>query len=382
MEFNSNGCFIALMAFMSHFISGCIAKGIGVLLPTLRDQLVTHTWIIGIVGALMGVASDVAGLSTLPLENLFGYRRVTISCSIVGSFGMILLPSVTNPVHIALALAVLVGPSLGIFTVLGKALVGRHFSKQYALACGVAYAGQALSLLAVAPMTQVFLDTYGWRGAMLLIAGICIHMVPSAIAVKVIKAEYDPISYTKITNTDQEYQERSEGAVTLCIKAFSRIIRKNLDLTILLEFNFWIVATCRFSVSCVFTTWLLYFVPHLQVKGFSPQVAASICSAGAVGSLIGSIIWSPFVDRGLITSTSGMVLSSLALTLSFVLDPWVTDFISCLAVTLAFGVFASSVYTLVDVMTKEILGKERLVSAFGWMRAFFLPRLIAGFVPG
>ncbi|XP_038051283.1 monocarboxylate transporter 12-like isoform X2 [Patiria miniata] len=332
MEFSRNGSFITLLFFTTEVVWGCLAKSMGVLLPTLRDQFTTETWIIGIVLALQGVTSDVAG------------------------------------------------PTFGIITVLDKVLLGRHFTTHFALACGIGHMGKGLALLVIAPLTQLFLDTYGWRGAALLIGGICMHLIPSAAVVQDVKPHYENISDESSADSNDQKGFDTDGNISL--KASCLGICKAMDLGILLEFNFWIVFMCNFGLTCTFDAWQLYFVPHLQVKGFSAQVAASLCTAAAVGYLIGTVIWSPFIDRGLIKCSTAIIISSLALTFSFVVDPWVNDVIGYVIITTICGLFASALYTLIDVMTKDILGIDRLVSAFGWMRALFFGRLIAGFVPG
>ncbi|XP_038051284.1 monocarboxylate transporter 12-like [Patiria miniata] len=387
MEFNRYGCFITLFAFINNLIWGCVVKSMGVLLPTLREQFTTETWIIGTVAALMGATSDVAGLLTLPLENVFGCRRVLIFNSVVGSIGLVLVAFATSTVHFALAFCTLAGPAFGISGVLSKALLARHFTKHYALACGLGYSGQAVALLTFAPLTQLFLDTYGWRGAVLLIGGFSMHHLPSALVVRDAKPQYESLKDSPCDNPDNTDHGRRQGGNesddgTISIKAFWLRLCKALDLAIFFEFNFWIVLTCRFGITSTFVSWLLYFVPHLQVKGFSPQVAASLCTAAAVGFAFGTVIWSPFIDRGLIKCSTAIIISSLALTFSFVVDPWVNEVIGYVIITFIYGLFASALYTLIDVITKDLINHDRLVSAFGWMRAFFVGRLIAGFLPG
>ncbi|XP_022103231.1 uncharacterized MFS-type transporter YbfB-like isoform X2 [Acanthaster planci] len=239
-------------------------------------------------------------------------------------------------------------------------------------------------------MTQLFLDTYGWRGATLLIAGFSMHQIPTAVLVKAVNPQYKSLADAdnrndSLHNFDTEIKEaekRRKSSAPVSFKELCSLIYRALDLGIFLEFNFWIVLMCRFGVTTSFISWLLYFVPHLQAKGFNPQVAASLCIAAAVGFSFGTLIWSPFIDRGLIKSSTAIIITSLVLTLSFVVDPWVHDVIGYAITAFVCGLFSSALYTLTDVITKEIVDNDRLVAAFGWMRAFFFGRLIAGFVPG
>ena len=260
--------------------------------------------------------------------------------------------------------------------VLSQAIVGRHFNMHYSLVCGIGHTGQALALLAFAPLMQLFLDTYGWRGATLLMAGICMHVVPCAALVKESHPQYQAVQ-------DQSYDTAGQGSDSKSALLGCCRLLQSADLGILLEFKYWMVYMCRFSINLLFDAWLLYYVPHMQAKGFSPQTATTMCSAAAVGYLIGTVIWAPALDRGLLKCSTAIIISSLALSLSFIGDPWVNSVWASVISALNCGTFSSAMYTLSDVFVKEAFGTERLTSAFGWIRPFFfIPRFLAGFLPG
>ena len=61
MEFDATGCFLVVLSFTCHLMSGCVMKGFGVLLPTLKDQFVTHSWAIGVSASMVGITADIAG---------------------------------------------------------------------------------------------------------------------------------------------------------------------------------------------------------------------------------------------------------------------------------------------------------------------------------
>ena len=55
-------------------------------------------------------------------------------------------------------------------------MVGHYFDKRYSIANGLAYAGSGVGILVLAPLAQVFIDTYGWRGGLLLLGALCFHV--------------------------------------------------------------------------------------------------------------------------------------------------------------------------------------------------------------
>ncbi|NXT72859.1 MOT11 protein, partial [Chaetops frenatus] len=44
----------------------------------------------------------------------------------------------------------------------------------------LAVSGASVSGLALTPLLHLALDSYGWRGAFLLLSSVCLHLVPAA----------------------------------------------------------------------------------------------------------------------------------------------------------------------------------------------------------
>ncbi|XP_022085898.1 monocarboxylate transporter 13-like [Acanthaster planci] len=375
-ELNANGGFIVLTSFCNVVLWGGIYKSLGVLLPTLTDQFTDHTWLTGVVISFIGVSADLSGLFTTLLEDKFGRRRMLILSTLTVNVGLMLVPLATSIVHIAIVLAVVVGPAVGISAVLSKVLLGRHFNKRYTLANGISHTGQVVSLLAFAPMTQLFLDTYGWRGATLLLAGVCLHSVVCPVLVKEEKERYE-------TPPDQhDHKETNSTGMTRVKSCFAHAL-STVDLRILREFNFWVVFSCFFGARFPDNAWFLFNISHLQAKGFSPQTSAALCSAASVGYLVGCVMFSPLVDRGFLKCSTGVLISSLLLTLSLAIDPLLHEAWSIAVFTALFGLSSSAMYALTDVLTKELLGRERLTSAFAWSSALGVAaKMLGGFLPG
>ena len=65
-ELTWRGSFIVLMSITYNLIWGGVYKSLGVLLPTLRDQFTTHTWVIGIVASLMSCGTALSGRLWVP----------------------------------------------------------------------------------------------------------------------------------------------------------------------------------------------------------------------------------------------------------------------------------------------------------------------------
>ena len=162
----------------------------------------------------------------------------------------------------------------------------------------------------------------------------------------------------------------------------TRLVKAS-DLGLLVEPKFYVVALICLGVTNTYNTWVLYYVPHLQAKDISPQVAAALTSVGAVGYLIGTVIWAPFIDRGIVKCSTGLIICSLLTTLSLVVDPWVDDVLGQGVLTLLWGLNIAPIYPLSETLVRDVFGSDRLSSLLGKLSMMYsIPRQIAGFLPG
>ena len=268
------------------------------------------------------------------------------------------------------------GFPLGIFDVIILDFLGSHFSEHFSLACGIGHSGAAIALFIFAPLTQLFLDTYGWRGAMMLITAVCCHFIPCAMLIRDDKATYHTVP-------DRDVGEQANTNPTSSMKSFIVGLYRQGGFGVLLDSKYWLIVFSRFAVTFSNSAWLIYYVPHLEDKGFASEVAASLCSAAAVGYFFGTFIWSPFIDRGYVRCTTALIVSSLMLGMSFIVDPWVNSVLGYVFVTFQCGLFLASVFTLHDILVKDVFGTGQLSNALAWLKVVsVVGMLMAGFLPG
>lgn len=70
--------------------------------------------------------------------------------------------------------------------------LSRYFSCRRVLAVGLALTGNGASSLLLAPALQLLLDTFGWRGALLLLGAITLHLTPCGALLRPLALPGDP----------------------------------------------------------------------------------------------------------------------------------------------------------------------------------------------
>ena len=131
-------------------------------------------------------------------------------------------------------------------------------------------------------LTQYILEIYGWRGATLLISGICFNAVICGTLIKPIRSDDSDSCFSKTHK-----QEKS---------SFLSNITNTLDCSLFVNFSF--VSLFFISVgSGYYTTgWLVYAVSYALDIGYSPYEASAVATAGGVGNLIGNCLF-PFLGQ-------------------------------------------------------------------------------------
>lgn len=78
-------------------------------------------------------------------------------------------------------LHIFVGIGAGFNTVPAFAIIGLTFKDKRPLANNVMTMGSALMAIPLSPIVQLWIDEYSWRGAILLLGGLFLNAIPSAL---------------------------------------------------------------------------------------------------------------------------------------------------------------------------------------------------------
>lgn len=70
---------------------------------------------------------------------------------------------------------------MGMITLSMFVITQQYFDKRRALAAGLAVSGFSLGTLTSGPLIHLLLDLYTWRGTLLILGGIFLHILPLAL---------------------------------------------------------------------------------------------------------------------------------------------------------------------------------------------------------
>lgn len=145
------------------------ATGLGIVAISFAMAIGQFVW--GLAQPIFGAAAD-----------RFGSRRVLLAGALTLAAGAALTTVVSNELGLILSIGVLfaAGAAAGSFSILIGATARRLAPEKRAFASGVINAGGSLGQFLLAPLSQLFISTFGWMAAMYALAVAALATIPLA----------------------------------------------------------------------------------------------------------------------------------------------------------------------------------------------------------
>ncbi|KAM9827427.1 monocarboxylate transporter 13-like [Neosynchiropus ocellatus] len=261
-------------------------------------------------------------------------RYVVMVGGFLSGLGMILGSLATRVVHLFLSISLLTGVGWGLAYAPLLSIVMASFTRRRNMAISVVLSSISLSAFAFNPLFQLFVDSYTWRGALLIVGGMSFNIMASGA---LIRRQLPPKAPAKVTS-----QRRS-------ISAMLQQVSSSLELSLLLERPF-----VTYSVACIFFI-LGYFVPffhlvaHSQQVGFSEYQSAFVVSTACAGELVGRLLSGVCILLLPLRSVTGSYPALVMMSLFYGLNS---------------GAISTLIYSLIPIFT----GPERMMGGLGLLQ--------------
>ncbi len=171
-------------------------------------------------------------------------------------------------------------------------IVRRWHVERFGTAVGIASAGTGMGIVAVVPVTQLLIDTVGWRWALRILAAAILIWVLSAV--RWFTGER-PLEAGASTVAAAPPADRPAGGWTLGMA--------------LRSWRFWGVAMVFLAGGTATQTLLVHQVAYLVDRGVAALIAATVVSVVGLASIAGKIGWGALSDH--VGSEVAFTLSSL-----------------------------------------------------------------------
>lgn len=169
------GWVVVFASFMIHVIADGVTYTFGIFyvefLEYYKESKGTTAWVASImVGTTYCIGPIASGLT-----NKYGCRAVTIAGAILAGVGLMLSTLSPNVLFLFFSIGICTGAGFGLMYLPSIVSVTCYFEKKRAFATGIAVCGSGMGTFALAPLTEHLVEAYGWKGAMLIIAGLVLN---------------------------------------------------------------------------------------------------------------------------------------------------------------------------------------------------------------
>ncbi len=266
---------VVFLCFFTHMLARGLSETIAVfLLPVTQDMQWSRTEFSSIYAIFMATHAVTAPIVGA-LFDRFGPKYVYLGATLSLAAGYALASEMTQLWHAQLGLGVLIGIAVsGMGMAIATGLISRWFSKNMTLATSFAYAGMSVGMIAVAPLSQILIDLYGWRNAYQILG-----MAPLIFAPILLLLPWSRITSGR-TNSKQITPRR------LLIPA--QILRQP---------TFWGLFVSFYATSVAIWSTALQTVAYLIEIGFSPITAATAFGSVGAMSMIGMVSTGFLADK-------------------------------------------------------------------------------------
>ena len=172
------GWVIVFASFMCNMIVDGIAYTFGVFIGEFVQYYGEGKGKVAWVGSLLSGMYLLVGPIVSALTNRYGCRIVCMIGSVIATVAFILSAFCSNSVsNLMFTYGVLGGIGFGLIYLPAVVCVGYYFETRRSLATGIAVCGSGFGTFTFAPLASYLIETFGWKGALLILAGLILNCV-------------------------------------------------------------------------------------------------------------------------------------------------------------------------------------------------------------
>lgn len=170
------GWIVVLSSLLLSLIADGVSFSFGLLyiefLHEFKSSKSTTAWI----GSLFLSVPLLTGPIMSAFVDKYGCQKMTIVGGLLSATGFIISAFVQSIEAMYITFGIISGCGLGLCYITGVVSIAYWFDKKRNLAIGLGACGTGIGTFVFAPVTQFFIEIYGWRGTTLLLAGCFLNL--------------------------------------------------------------------------------------------------------------------------------------------------------------------------------------------------------------
>lgn len=359
----------------------------GCFVVTVCTRAVTRCISIFFVEFQMHFAKDYSGTAWIhslvdcttmlcaPLGSLIGNQLSCRVAVILGGFlasvGLVLSSFATSLEYLYATLGLLTGLGFALCYTPAIAMVGIYFCERKALAYGIAMSGSGIGTFILAPVVQLLIEHYSWRGALLILGGFVSNLcVCGALLRPIILKEEEacPLPVDSECGYSVKPPTLNAGPTrSAASDAKQRCFQSMQEYHFLLMPDFLVLAGSFLLLASGCSLPFVYLVPYALDVGVGHQHAAFLMSILGVIDIVGNITFGWLTDRRCLKKYRNIcytfAVGMEGLCCLFI--PLLRTFVWLVPFSVLYGYFDGAYVALIPVVTSDVVGRQYLSSALG-----------------
>lgn len=340
-------------SFLILFIVLGQALNFGIYFVALVDHFQSTNEATALIAAICCTLMDMNGAVGGILQKRYGARAVIVAGSLLASTGLALSYFATEMWHLYLTWGMLTGAGYGLCIVPCFGVLPEYFEKHRYFVLSFSSVGIALGVWMFAPLNLFLIETFTWRGSMLIQAGLTLQIVVLGFVCK-----------SRIVHEKTDF-------------------RSLIDPSLFKDRRFILVMLDGVVLGGGSVAFLSMINSLIIGRGMTPWISAELAMAIGAGSTVSRVLVAMVshlrcTDRALFYTTLSFTGAIAIAGTVFCYEYW-----SFAPALFGFGFSSGAKYSLVPAFVTELFGVEKLVVILGYFGFFlglgdFIMPLVAG----
>nr|XP_023664468.1 monocarboxylate transporter 2-like [Paramormyrops kingsleyae] len=326
-------------------------------------------WVSSIMLATMYAGGPVSSI----LVNRYGSRPVVIAGGIMCGIAMVAASFGSTIMHLYLCIGVIGGFGLAFNLQPALTIIGKYFLVRRPIANGLAMAGSPVFLSTLAPLNQFLFDSFGWRGAFLILGAIILNCCVAGALMRPIQVKPQVKRAEDCDKSDAEDGSSTPAAGLLSGQEQQRKsgccgrINTFIDLSLFKHRGFIIYLVGNVVMFFGFFAPVVFLAPYAKHLGVDEYSAALLLSIFAIIDMVARPGTGLFANTKYIRPRIQYFFSfSVACNgICHILCPQATGFVGLVIYAIFFGVAFGMVSALLFEVLMDLVGAHRFSSAVG-----------------